>query len=173
MNSRVNVCVIDVDGTVIDSSKRFEIAKKGNKIDWKIALSETLVKTLDKPMPKELIDKIISICKENECSKIIFVTGRPETLREITINQIRKIGFKKFELIMRKKGDYRSEIEYKLDILDKLLKSCNVKVWIDDNEEVLKNLKIRFQLLKTYLIKNYSITEYVYSIGYSIENFLK
>lgn len=165
-------CIIDVDGTLVDSEKRFKLGQKGNKIDWNFILDPAVVKTFDRPMPREIIDRIKQICKELECEQIIILTGRPERLREVTIQQLSEVGIKYDRLIMRKEGDYRKEIDYKLSIIQEISRHCNIVAVFDDNEEVLKCVKVLLPNVRTFKVSKEGVEEYEYR-GLSILSFFQ
>ncbi len=165
-------CIIDVDGTLIDSERRFRLGQRGSRLDWNFILDPAIVRTLDRPMPREIIEKIKQICEELGCNKIVILTGRPEKLREITIQQLCEINMRYDELIMRKNGDFRKEIDYKLSIIQEISRRYNIVAVFDDNEEVLKCIRALFPNIRTFKVSKEGVEEYKYR-GLSILNFLE
>ncbi len=165
--------LFDLDGTLIDSERRFKLGQKGNKIDWNFVLNPSIVQTLDKPMPKEIIDKIVEICQELKCEKIIIVTGRPENLREVTLRQLQDVNIKFDELIMRKPGDYRKEVDYKISILYELAKRYEITAVFDDNEEVLKCVKSIFPNVKAFKVSKEGVNEFIQRTFITLDFYLK
>jgi len=145
------VCIVDVDGTLIDSERRFKIAQRGNHIDWNIALDPRNIAVLDKPMPDNIVKTIFNICRQLQCT-IIVLTGRPERLREITVKQLEKIGLKpdSYILIMRKDNDFRREVDFKLSKIVDLARRYRIVAIFDDNLEVLKSIKSVLREVRTY-----------------------
>jgi len=129
-------CIVDVDGTLIDSSERFRVATRRGRIDWKVALDPKLVETLDKPMPEDILRTIVEKCREM-CDIVIVLTGRPRRLEEITRRQLREIGFKYDLLIMREDYDLSDEISFKLRKIRDLYKKFNIVAIFDDNFQFL------------------------------------
>ncbi len=151
MKRREKACIVDVDGTLIDSERRFRLAQRGNMIDWELALDPKIIMKFDRPMPRRVIDQIVSLCREAEC-QIVVVTGRPERLREVTIMQLERIGLREGEyiLVMRENGDYRREIDYKISRLMQLSRMYDIAVVIDDNLDFLKHARTLFRRAKLY-----------------------
>ncbi len=145
------ICIIDVDGTLVDSERRFKLAQRGNSINWEIALDPKIIEKFDRPMPKYIIENIINLCNESDC-KIVILTGRPERLREITIRQLETIGLREEEyiLIMRREGDFRKELDYKISKLLELSKLYEIIAIFDDNIEFLKQVKTLLRNVKVY-----------------------
>ncbi len=135
-SSRRRACIVDVDGTLIDSSERFRLATRRGRVDWKVALDPELVERLDKPMPDNILRTIVDICKEM-CDIVIVLTGRPRRLEEVTRRQLRRIGFKYDLLIMRDNYDFSDEIVFKLRKIRELSERFNIVAIFDDNFQFL------------------------------------
>lgn len=127
--------IIDIDDTLSLAGKRFKLAKKPNgKTDWDIVHNPQLV-IEDKPnLP--MIDLAKRYKKDR--FKIVLLTGRPDTLREVTEEWLSKYGVEYDELYMRTKTDYYTKANifkkriYKMYIKDDIL--CAY----DDEEEIIK-----------------------------------
>ncbi len=130
--SKTKVCVVDVDGTLIDSSERFRISTYKGRINWKKALDPKLIERLDRPMPGHIIEEIVRKCREM-CDKVVVLTGRPRRLEDITRRQLEKIGFRYDILIMRDDNDFTEEIVYKLRKLRELARKYEIAAIFDDN----------------------------------------
>ena len=106
------LCVIcDIDGTLSDMKHRLYYLQKGIRdYDTFYELCH-----LDKP--------IVPVCKmvRNLMGRanVIFVTGRPETVREKTEKWLTNQGLKG-RLIMRQPLDMRKAYDHKLDVLKAL-----------------------------------------------------
>lgn len=70
---------------------------------------------------------------------VVFVTGRPEEYRQLTINWLETyIGDKtSYHLAMRKTGDYRQDYIVKQEIYDEYLKDLDILFCIDDRQQVV------------------------------------
>ncbi|NPA23815.1 MAG: hypothetical protein GXO23_05940 [Crenarchaeota archaeon] len=130
--SRRRACIVDVDGTLIDSSERFRNATRSGRIDWSRALDPELVEALDKPMPDAIVRKIVEKCREM-CDIVIVLTGRPRRLEKITRKQLREIGFRYDMLVMRSDNDFTDEVGFKLRKLRELSKHYDIVAIFDDN----------------------------------------
>ncbi len=154
------ICIVDVDGTLIDASRRFRVATKRGRVDWKVALDIRNIEILDKPMPKHIIDKIKNICRDI-CNEIIILTGRPENLKDITIRQIKNIDFKYDKLIMRNVGDYSNEVDFKIRKILEISKFGNICAIFDDNLEFLKHVKNLLHNVKIFYVTYDDVYELV------------
>ena len=73
--------------------------------------------------------------------RIIIVTGRPEKMRNGTIEQLKKIGVEFDDIYFRPEKDFRKDYELKTEIIRKLMeenKKLKIKLMIDDQPEVRK-----------------------------------
>ena len=126
--------IIDIDDTLSLAGKRFELAKKPNgKTDWDIAHDLELVKQ-DKPnLP--MIDLAKRYKKEG--FKVVILTGRPESIREVTENWLHEYGVEYDELYMRNKSEhYIKAPVFKKGIYQIYLE--DVFCAYDDDEEIIQ-----------------------------------
>lgn len=99
-----NAAYIDLDGVIANNTKRFERAlKPDGKYDWRIALDPALVEldTLieDAPLMLDLLIK---------CDfALVYLTGRPESMREATKIWLATHGLPAGIIRMRADQDYR------------------------------------------------------------------
>jgi hypothetical protein len=68
---------------------------------------------------------------------IVWLTGRPEWLRDITDSWLRRHGLPGSELHMRPNNDHRPARRFKLDVLSRLAPR-GVAAFIDDDNEVIE-----------------------------------
>lgn len=148
----LNVAVFDIDGVLIDPSKRlkkcleeqgvksFEGLNRRNKqAFWRCFLSDKYM-DLDEPIIENI--KYVQRLKENGV-KVILLTGRREdTQRTATLLQLNKWRIPYDKIYFRRKNDRRKDYVYKANILKLLLrrKYKIVEIW-DDMEEVARKLK--------------------------------
>ena len=126
--------IIDIDDTLSLAGKRFELAKKSNgKTDWDIAHDPELV-IKDKPnLP--MIDLAKKYKKDG--FKIVILTGRPNTIREVTEAWLKKYDVEYDELHMRlEKEHYIKASIFKKGIYEAYLD--NVFCAYDDDEEIIE-----------------------------------
>jgi hypothetical protein len=90
--------IIDIDNTLCDSNIRFALATKPNgKIDWEAAHIPNNILMDDPFYP------MIDLAKhyKNSGVEVILLTGRPESVREVTNEWLEKYGVEYDKLIMR------------------------------------------------------------------------
>lgn len=126
--------IIDIDDTLSLAGKRFELAKKSNgKTDWNIAHDVELVKQ-DKPnLP--MIDLAKRYKKEG--FKVVILTGRPDSIREVTEEWLKRYDVEYDELYMRNKSEhYIKATVFKKKIYQIYLE--DVFCAYDDDEEIIQ-----------------------------------
>jgi hypothetical protein len=77
---------IDLDGTVCNSEKRFEQARKSGQIDWKIAFHPPLLEMDELIVGSEVALEHL----EAEGWTVIFLSSRPESLRKATKSWLKR-----------------------------------------------------------------------------------
>ncbi len=90
--------IIDIDNTLCNSNPRFQLATKPNgKIDWDIAHTPAYIIT-DEPFYP-----MIDLAKHYKKSgvEVILLTGRPESVRGVTVKWLKKYDIQYDQLIMR------------------------------------------------------------------------
>ena len=68
---------------------------------------------------------------------LVWLTGRPEWLRDLTASWLAEQGLPAGELILRPDGDYRPARVYKLGVLRRLRQRATVAAFVDDDAEVV------------------------------------
>jgi hypothetical protein len=134
MKNRIVIC--DIDGTVADGTHRLHFVKTKPK-NWPayVALGH-----LDLPIwPVIQTIKALSIFQS-----IIFVSGREETQRDMTVNWLRNVADFEWDITpnnfyMRPAKDYREDSIIKREILHKfILPKYEVLCAFDDRPRVKK-----------------------------------
>ena len=127
----------DVDGVLVDASRRLSICLNGGSVDWSCFLDCGKL-ALDLPKSR-YID--LAARRHGRGHRVVVVTGRPEYMRRCTEAQLRSYGVPFDELYMRPQGDHRQDHLYKADAIARLIKS-GVRIWahFDDNAETAKAL---------------------------------
>ena len=141
--------VFDIDDTLFDASRRLREALeragapgsdpsrlRGSRREsfWRAFLSEELL-TLDSPYAN-VVELVKS--KKRAGLAIILITGRPERLRRATIRQLEEAGVPFDELHMRRDGDRRPEVGFKIDAVRRLSRSWDVREFHDNNPQVIE-----------------------------------
>lgn len=121
--------IIDIDGTVADTSHRLHHLQKTPK-DWKSFYAE-----MDKDPPIQYVIDLVKALRNKWTT--FFVSGRPEDYSEVTLHWLAQNRIWPDALHMRKTGDFRPDTIIKLEILQVIRTSYNVKFAIDDRPEVV------------------------------------
>lgn len=137
-------CLFDIDGVLFDVSIRYNRALENDpsrkEIFWKTFFSEDLL-ILDKPLEIGINNLMRCIDKGYE---VIILSGRPERLREATIEQLRRINifenkhYKK--LILRRDNDVRKSYVFKIEVVEKLIREFVLREVHDDDIEFLRRV---------------------------------
>jgi hypothetical protein len=119
--------IVDIDGTVANCSHRlpFIHPEAGCKKNWGRFFGEMDKDTLF-PHIKEIVNALSS-----SGHIIVFLTGRPETYYQKTVDWITKNDIKYDFLLMRVKGDHSSDVIAKKTLLDNFLKTQGDKTYQD------------------------------------------
>lgn len=125
--------IIDIDGTIIDSSRAQAIWGSNPNTDFNDIMKTTM---LDPPNKwcVEIVGDMISQGKH-----VIFLTARDEEYRSITKQWLQThVGYHGYTLLMRAIGDNRNDCLIKTDIFYKeIFHSYNVLFAIDDKASVV------------------------------------
>lgn len=129
------IIIIDIDDTLSLAGERFKLATKSDgKINWDIAHDPELVKK-DKPnLP--MVDLAKRYKKDG--FKIVILTGRPDTIKEVTENWLYDNGIEYDELYMRVKQEYYTKAyTFKKKIYEIYIKD-DVLCAYDDDEKIIQ-----------------------------------
>jgi hydroxymethylpyrimidine pyrophosphatase-like HAD family hydrolase len=144
----VKLLILDLDGTLFDTSARWEQCQKlfpNNKKEfWNCFQSE---KYMSLDTPKE---NVISLAKSliDSDTVVVVVSGRSERQREKTIEQLKSINITPNEVYLRKDKDFRKDYQFKSDIISQLLQKYNPQevIIIDDSDEVINYISSKFSI---------------------------
>jgi len=137
--------ILDLDGTLFDTSARWEECEKltnGNKrMFWECFQSPRFM-NLDKPK-WDVITFVQQLIEEKKPEVIAVVSGRSEKQREDTLKQLSAIGIEPNEVVLRGEKDFRKDHEFKSDAIRRLKEKYDQDkvIAIDDNDVVLKYLE--------------------------------
>lgn len=127
---RTAAYIIDTDGTTADLTHRLHLVQGGSR-DWNKFFD---LMYLDEPI-QPVIDLINQAAKN---VKILMVSGRPDSHRQMTMDWYSRYGIHWDQLYMRKAGDYRKDSIIKLEILDQIIsEGYDVQLAIDDRKSVI------------------------------------
>jgi phosphoglycolate phosphatase-like HAD superfamily hydrolase len=74
-------------------------------------------------------------------SSIVYLTGRPEHLRDVTVDWLARHGLPSGDLLMRGDGDRRPAKLLKLERVRRLSRRCRIDLVVDDDEAVVELLR--------------------------------
>ncbi len=120
------LAVFDVDGVVADVRHRLHHLHHRR---WHRFFAEAGAD----PLLLEGQRLVADLGREHE---IVWLTGRPEWLREVTLDWFEQHGLPTDELHMRPDGDYRPARVYKLAVLRRLA-DRGIAAVVDDDPEVI------------------------------------
>ncbi|WP_375499146.1 hypothetical protein [uncultured Jatrophihabitans sp.] len=121
------LAVFDIDGVVADVRHRLHHLERHAWDDF-----------FDEACADPLLDEGARLVKELALQHdIVWLTGRPEWLRDVTGSWLSAHGLPGAELHMRPWGDYRPARRYKLSVLTELAPR-GVAALIDDDDEVVR-----------------------------------
>ncbi|HKC27185.1 MAG TPA: hypothetical protein VKB75_04160 [Jatrophihabitans sp.] len=122
------LAVFDVDGVVADVRHRLHHleGRKSWPAFFAAAQQDTLL--------AEGAALAAELAGEHE---IVWLTGRPEWLRDVTAEWLAEQGLPAGELYLRPHGDYRPAPRFKLDVLRQLAPR-GIAAVVDDDDEVVR-----------------------------------
>jgi hypothetical protein len=122
------LAVFDVDGVVADV--RHRLHHLGRRRSWSAFFSAADRDTL-------LAEGARLVADFAERHEIVWLTGRPEWLRDTTADWLAEHGLPDGELYLRPQGDYRPAPRYKVDVLTRLAPR-GIAAVVDDDDEVVQ-----------------------------------
>jgi uncharacterized HAD superfamily protein len=123
----VTLAVLDIDGVVADV--RHRLHHLNPRRSWSAFFRDAD----EDPLLPEGARLVADLQQEHE---IVWLTGRPEWLREVTRDWFIEHGLPDAELHMRPEHDYRPARQYKLSVLHRL-QHREVVAFVDDDGEVI------------------------------------
>ena len=128
------LAVFDVDGVLADVAHRLHHIEAGSK-NW----GAFFAAAGDDPPLTTGVDLAVTLAADHDLG---YLTGRPESLRQVTEAWLRRHGLPAGPLWMRPRGDYRPARVMKLDALRRLRPGPEaVEVVVDDDEQVVSALR--------------------------------
>jgi phosphoglycolate phosphatase-like HAD superfamily hydrolase len=124
----VGIAVFDIDGVVADVRHRLHLLERRPK-DWPAFFAAAA----EDPVLEQGIDRVLAAVADHE---LVWLTGRPNSLRAVTRRWLADHGLPVTELIMRSQRDFRPAPVLKLAELDKL-RPRQVELFVDDDAKVI------------------------------------
>ena len=117
--------IFDIDGTLADPKDRLHFLEKK---DWNSFYDACL-----DDAPIHHVIYLLQELKKNH--RIIILTGRPERIKDKTLQWLKANNISFDEIYFRKDGDYRPDYEIK----EEMLKALNRPIWfaVDDRKQVV------------------------------------
>lgn len=127
------VALVDIDGVVADVRHRVHHVEKKPK-DWKRFFAEAVN---DPPHPEGIavVERLL------EDHDVVYLTGRPEHLRDDTETWLARHGIGGPRLRMRRTDDRRPSAQFKLQEAQRLSATRTIGIVIDDDTSVIAAMK--------------------------------
>lgn len=123
------IAIVDIDGVVADVRHRLHHIT-GRPKNWGAFFAAA-----DRDPPhEEGVEVVRTLARDHD---IIYLTGRPEHLRDATVEWLERHGIGGHELMMRPEGDRRPAAVVKVQLLRRLARNRTIGVVVDDDEQVL------------------------------------
>lgn len=123
------VAVIDIDGVVADVRHRLHHLTDRPK-DWPAFFAAAAADPV-------LQEGRHTVTRLAEGYDIVYLSGRPESLRAVTTRWLRDNGLPEGPIELRPARDFRPGARYKLDVLHRLAQDRTVGLLVDDDPRVL------------------------------------
>ncbi|MEM1927956.1 MAG: hypothetical protein QXS85_04410 [Acidilobaceae archaeon] len=142
---RLEACLSEVGGASIESLRGAPRARF-----WECFLSERFA-YLDEPR-LEYVRLALDYASRGYA--VVVVTGRPESMRSITLKQLEEAGLLSAvaEVVFRRSGDRRSEWVVKLEAIRRLARKYEIQAVYEDSEAVARELKRAMPELNVILV---------------------
>jgi phosphoglycolate phosphatase-like HAD superfamily hydrolase len=127
------LAVVDIDGVVADVRHRLHHVESRPK-DWPAFFAAAAA---DPPLA-EGVERVRALRADHE---VVFLTGRPESLRRVTEAWLDEHGLGGSWVLMRRPRDFRPARVAKAEELRRLARGRTVAVVIDDDPEVCDALR--------------------------------
>lgn len=127
------VAVFDIDGVLADVTHRLHHVAVRPK-DWGAFFAAA---HLDPPLP-DGVRLARQVARERP---LLYLTGRPESLRAVTRRWLADNGLPPGRLLMRRPGDFRPARHAKLERLGEINEQTPVHVVVDDDVSVVEALR--------------------------------
>lgn len=131
MNIKKRQCIIvDLDGTLFNDSKRAPLRDKKKWDEYHSRIDEDTINPAVEKIVKAMADDHIDI---------IYCTGRPRKYEGVTREMLARYSMPLDQLLMRKNGDERSDVQVKEHLFESILhdeilfvmedRTCVVEMW--------------------------------------------
>jgi phosphoglycolate phosphatase-like HAD superfamily hydrolase len=125
------IAVFDIDGVVADVRHRL------HHLDPPKSWHNFFAGAGADPLLAEGARLVADLAEQHE---IVWLTGRPEWLRDVTADWLAENGLPGQELHLRPSRDYRPARVYKRDVL-RVLAPRGIAAFVDDDDEVIETAR--------------------------------
>ena len=122
------LAVIDIDGVVADVRHRLHYLRGRKR--W----SSFFAGAPNDPLLDVGAALVTQLAQEHD---IVWLSGRPEALREVTQRWLDDHGLPSGRLLLRRAGDYRPAAQTKVELLRELAGASTVAAVVDDDPDVV------------------------------------
>jgi hypothetical protein len=126
--AKLGIAVFDIDGVVADVRHRL------HHLERRRAWNAFFDAAGRDPLLPEGAALVADLGRRHQ---IVWLTGRPEWLRDTTAQWLAEHALPSGELYLRPQGDYRPAPQYKVDVLRRLAPR-GIAAVIDDDDEVIR-----------------------------------
>ncbi|MXM64405.1 hypothetical protein GR925_13350 [Streptomyces sp. HUCO-GS316] len=127
-DTRPPLAVFDLDNTLADTAHRQRFLERRPR-DWDAFFAAA-------PQDPPIAEGIALVLDSARECEIVYLTGRPERCRRDTLDWLAAHGLPEGRVFMRRNDDRRPARRTKLEILQRLARSREIRVLVDDDELV-------------------------------------
>jgi hypothetical protein len=127
------VAVVDVDGVLADVRHRLHHVT-GHPKDWPAFFAGAADDGL-------LAEGEHTVRRLAEVYEVVYLSGRPERLRQVTERWFGSHALPEGRLLLRPPGDFRPSRVWKVEMLESLAQTRTVVVLVDDDPRVLDSAR--------------------------------
>jgi FMN phosphatase YigB (HAD superfamily) len=122
------IAVVDIDGVLADVRHRVHHVTEHPR-DW----GAFFAAASDDPLLQQGRDTVRRLA---EVTDIVYLSGRPERLRAVTLEWFERHDLPRGKLLLRPRDDFRAARIFKVEVLDRLSERATVVVLVDDDPMV-------------------------------------
>ncbi|MCH5671017.1 phosphatase domain-containing protein [Streptomyces gilvus] len=125
------LAVFDLDNTLADTAHRQRFLERRPR-DWDAFFAAA-------PQDPPIAEGIALVLESAKECEVVYLTGRPERCRRDTLAWLTAQGLPDGRVFMRRNDDRRPARRTKLEILRRLARTREIRVFVDDDELVCQD----------------------------------
>src|SRR3954454_14211052 len=133
-DSPPQLAVVDIDGVVADVRHRLKYLERRPK-DWR-----SFFRAAKDDPPLDV--GVQTVRRLAEVYDVVYLSGRPEHLRQVTQAWLHRYDLPEGDLLLRPGNDFRPAKDVKVEVLRRLSKQSPVAVLVDDDAAVLEAARV-------------------------------